>query len=194
MKYRVLAIALWLVCGVVRAAGPLVGLEFESEKNNDSGITNHSVDIIPGWEFSEESIVSRVELLIERNQDNRADANGVTAKENKLFVRLRRDGDFTDTLGYYVRGGIGRSFNSQGSFNYAYIEPGLEYKLAQKWAWTAAIRDTNSISSANGHHVTQFRTGPTLDFDKNNELEFLYAKGNGDANLTSWLLEYVHKF
>jgi len=134
MKYRVLAIALWLVCGVVRAAGPLVGLEFESEKNNDSGITNHSVDIIPGWEFSEESIISRVELLIERNQDNRADADGVTAKENKLFLRLRRDGDFTDTLGYYVRGGIGRSFNSQGSFNYAYIEPGLEYKLAQKWA------------------------------------------------------------
>ena len=94
MIYRVIAIALWLICGVARAEGPLVGLEFESEKDNRSGITNHAVDIVPGWEFSEKSLISRIELLIEGNQDTRADANGVTAKENKLFLRIRRDGDW----------------------------------------------------------------------------------------------------
>lgn len=194
MKYRVIAIALWLICGVARAEGPLVGLEFESEKDNRSGITNHAVDIVPGWEFSENSLISRVELLVEKNQDTRADADGVLAKENKLFVRIRHDGDFTDTLGYYIRGGVGRSFNNQRNFNFAYIEPGIEYKFTQKWAWLVAFRDTNSIDSVRGRHVRQFRTGPSVDLDKNNELEFLYAKGNGDADLTSWVFEYVHRF
>jgi hypothetical protein len=194
MKYQVIAITLWFICGVARATGPLVGLEFESEKNNRSGITNHAVDIVPGWEFSEESLINRIELLIERNQDTRADADGLLAKENKLFVRIRHDGDFTDTFGYYIRGGVGRSFNNQRNFNFAYVEPGIEYKFTQRWAWTLAIREINSIDSVAGQRITQIRTGPSLDFDKNNELEFLYVKGSGDANMTSWVFEYVHKF
>jgi hypothetical protein len=194
MKYKVIALALCVICGVARAEGPLVGLEFESEKNNKSGITNQAVDIVPGWEFSEKNLINRIELLIEGNKDTSADAEGVTAKENKLFVRIRHDGKFTDTLGYYIRGGVGRSFNNEGNFNYAYVEPGVEYEFADKWAWLVAVRDTNSIDGTSGHHVTQFRTGPTFDLDKSNELEFLYVKGTGDADLTSWVLEYVHKF
>jgi len=194
MKWNVGAIALCLVCGIARAAGPLVGLEFESEKNNNNGITNHALDIVPGWEFSEKSIINRIELLIERNQDGRADADGVLAKENKLFVRLRHDGELTDKLDYYVRGGIGRSFNNQRSFNYGYVEPGIEYKLTQHFDWTMAIREINSIDNASGQHITQLRTGPSVEFGKGNELEFLYTKSSGDANLRSWVVEYIHKF
>jgi hypothetical protein len=194
MKYQAIAIALCLVCGVARAEGPLLGLEYESEKDNNSGIRNNAVDIIPGWEFSDKSLISRVELIIERNKDSGADADGELAKANKLFVRLRHDGDFTDTLGYYVRGGVGRSFNNERDFNYAYVEPGIEYKFAEKWAWAVAVRETNSIDSTSGQRLTQFRTGPSFDWDKNNELELVYIKGSGDENLTSWALEYVHKF
>jgi hypothetical protein len=194
MKYKMIALALSFVCGVARAAGPLVGLEFESEKNNKNGITNRAVDIIPGWEFSDKSFINRIELLIERNQDARAEDDGLLAKENKLFVRIRHDGDFSDTFGYYIRGGVGRSFNNEHNFNYAYVEPGLEYKLTEKWAWLAAVREINSIDRTGGQHVTQFRTGPSFDLDKNNELEFLFIKGRGDADETSWALEFVHKF
>ena len=192
MKYPL--IALWLICGVARAEGPLLGFEFESEKNHNSGITNRAVDIVPGWEFSEENLISRVELLIDRNQAASADSDGVRAKENKLFVRIRHDGEFTDTLGYYIRGGVGRSFNNQRNFNFAYIEPAIEYKFAQRWAWKLAIRDIHGIDNVGGHHVRQIRTGPSLDWDKNNELEFLRVQGNGDEKLTSWVFEYVHKF
>jgi hypothetical protein len=183
MKYRLVAVALCFACGFARAEGPLIGLEFESEKNRASGITNHAVDIVPGWEFADDRIINRVELLIERNQDTSSDADGVTAKANQLFVRLRHDGDFNDTLGYYVRGGIGRNFNNEHSYNFAYIEPGIEYKLSP-----------NAIDSAAGHHITQFRTGPSLDIDKGNELEFLYTRGHGDEDLASWVVEYIHKF
>lgn len=194
MTFRAAGIALALICGVARAEGPLLGFEFESEKNNDSGTTNRSVQLVPGWVFSNKSLISRVELLITRDQDTSSDANGMLAKENRLFVRIRHDGDFSDNLAYYLRGGVGRSFNTQRNFNYAYVEPGIEYKFVRRWAWTVAFRETNSIDSASGQHVAQFRTGPSFDLDENNEFEIRYAKGSGDANLTSWAFEYTHRF
>jgi len=194
MKFRVIGIALAFICAVARAEGPLLGFEFESEKNDNSGITNHGVQIIPGWQFSEKSLIHRVELLFDRDQDTTRDADGVLAKENKLFVRIRHDWDFAENLGYYIRGGVGRSFNNQRSFNYAYVEAGVEYRFMQKWAWTVAFREKNAIDGASGQHVAQFRTGPSFDLDKSNELEIRYATGSGDARLTSWAFEYVHKF
>jgi len=194
MTFRAAGIALALICGVARAEGPLLGFEFESEKDNDTGITNHGVQLIPGWAFSEKSLISRVELLIGRDQDTSSDASGELAKENKLFVRIRHEGHFSDTLGYYIRGGVGRSFNNQRNFNYAYVEPGIEYKFMRRWAWTVAFRETNSINGVSGQHIAQFRTGPSFDLDENNEFEIRYAKGSGDARLASWAFEYVHKF
>jgi hypothetical protein len=191
---RLLAIVLCLLHGVAHAAGPLLGLEFESEKNDNSGITNHAVEIAPGWEFAEKSTINRVELLVERSQDDKADADSLLAKENKVFLRIRHDGEFSDTLGYYVRGGVGRSFNNERHFNFAYVEPGLEYKFRQDWAWTLALREGDSLDSITGKHVTQLRTGPSYEFDQNNEFELLYAKGHGDSNLTSVILEYVRRF
>jgi len=189
-----LAFALWLLCGVARAAGPLLGLELESEKNNKSGISNFAVEIAPGWKFAEGNLISRVELLIQKNRDDRAEDGGLVAKENKIFLRIRHDGDISESLEYYIRGGVGRSFNNERDFNYAYIEPGIEYKLPKNWAWILAIRETNAIDSKTGKHITQVRTGPSYEFGENNELELVYAKGHGDADLSSWVLEYVHTF
>ena len=192
MKYQL--VALWAICGLAHAEGPLIGFEFEAERNNGSGIRNNAVDIVPGWEFSEKSPISRVELLIERNRDNRADGDGITAKENKLFVRIRHDGDINDSLGYYIRGGVGRSFNQERDFNFAYVEPGIEYKFAPRWGWTLAFRDVDSIDAVGGQHVRKLLTGPSLDLDERNELEVRYIRGRGDEDLTAWAVEYVHKF
>ena len=192
MKYRILV--LLLACEVAHATGPLIGVELESEKDNKSGRFNHALEVAPGWEFSDNSIISRVELLFERNEDTSADSAGVTAKENKVFLRIRRDGDFNDQWGYYVRGGVGRSFNNERNFNYAYIEPGLEYKITQRWAWTVAYRELNAIDGAAGQHVGQAMTGPSFDVSKNDELELRYVRSHGDKDLTSWFVEYVHKY
>lgn len=194
MRFRAAGIALALICGVARAEGPLLGFEFESEKNNDTGIANLGVQLVPGWAFSEQSLISRVELLIDRNQDTSSDAGEALAKENKLFVRIRHEGHVSGTFGYYIRGGVGRSFNNRRNFNFAYVEPGIEYKFTRRWAWIVAFRETDSIDGVSGQHIAQFRTGPSFDLDANNEFEIRYAKGSGDARLTSWAFEYVHKF
>jgi hypothetical protein len=192
MKYGLIVFSLF--CGLARAEGPMIGLEFESERDNRSGMTNHAVTVIPGWEFSEKNLINRVELLIERNEDTGPDSSGAIAKENKLFLRVRHDGEFGDNFGYYIRGGAGRSFNNDRHYNFAYIEPGVEYKFAPKWAWTVAYREINAIDSMSGQHVGKLITGPSFDLSKNNEFEFRYVRGHGDKDLTSWLFEYVHRY
>lgn len=190
MKYP--ALVLLVCCGVAQAEGARIGLELESEKDNRSGLTNHAITVIPGWEFSEGSLISRVELLVEHNRDTKADSSGVTARENKYFVRIRHDGELSDHIGYYVRGGIGHSDNNDQNFNFAYVEPGVEYKLDDHWAWTLAYREINSIDGTNGEHVGKLYVGPSFDMNKNNEFELRYVRGYGDQNVTSWVFEYVH--
>ena len=80
------------------------------------------------------------------------------------------------------------------SFNYAYIEPGLKYLFNEKWEWTLAFREINSIDGTGGQHVRKYITGPSFSLDKNNELEFRYIKGYGDKDLKSWQVGYTHKF
>lgn len=194
MRNKYFAPMLFVVFTAARADGGRLGLEFESERNHQTGITNHALTIAPGWKFSEDHFVSTVELLVERNRDTSADSDGALAKENKLFLRIRHDGELTDKIGYYVRGGLGRSSNNERNFNYVYIEPGLEYEIDDHWAWTIAYREVDSIGNTSGQHVHKIYLGPSFDIDKNNELEFRYVKGNGDQDVKALVVEYVHKF
>ena len=194
LRTAVFGMTLLLAYGLVHAEGFLVGLEYESEKDNRTGISNHALTVIPGWEFPETNFINRVEVLFERNRDTAADSDGILAKESKVFVRLRHDGELSERFGYYVRGGVGRSFNNERDFNFAYVEPGLELKINDKWEWVLAARETNAVDSASGQHVHEVRTGPNFDVDKNNEIEFRFVRGNGDKDTKSWLAEYVHRF
>lgn len=193
MKIRSLALALLLSNAAVHAEGARLGVEFEAERDQRSGITNHAVTLAPGWEFSENSLLSRVELLVERNRDLAADDDGVFAKERTLFLRLRHDGELSERFGYYVRGGVGRSTNNEHDFNYAYIEPGIEFKINDAWEWVFADREINSIDGTAGKRGHKFYLGPNVDIGQHNELEFRYVKGSGDHHVESWLIEYVYK-
>jgi len=191
---RYLGLVVLFAYGAADADGARIGLEYESEKDNETGMMNDAVTVKPGWEFSKESLINLVELLIDRNQDANADSDGLRARETKLFIRLRHNRNFNESIGYYVRGGVGRSINNQQNFNYAYVEPGLKYKFNEKWEWTLAFRKINSIDGTDGQRVRKYITGPSFGLDKNNELEFRYVKGYGDKDLKSWQVGYTHKF
>lgn len=192
MKY--LGLVVLFAHGAAHADGARIGLEYESEKDNRTGMMNDAITVKPGWEFSKDSLINLAEFLIDRNQDANADSSGLRARETKLFVRLRHSRNFREDIGYYIRGGVGRSINNQRNFNYAYIEPGLNYKLNETWEWTLAFREINSIDGTDGQHVRKYVTGPSFSFDKSNEIELRYIKGYGDKNLTSWQVGYTHKF
>ena len=193
-EMRYAALAILVAPGAACADGARIGLEYEWEKDRKTGIVNHAVTVKPGWEFSRESPVNVVELLIDRSKDATPDSTGSRAAETKLFLRIRRNGKLTESIAYHIRGGVGRGFNDERSFNYAYIEPGLKHEFDEKWEWTFAIRAIDSIDGTEGRKVVKFITGPSLSLDKNNELEIRYAKSTGDKSVASWAIGYVHKF
>ena len=191
---RFFGFLLLISCGVAQAEGARVGIEYEHEKDNNSGIRNQALTVKPGWEFSKDSLINLIELSIERNRDIDADSNGAHAQETKLFLRIRHNRSINDRFAYYLRGGVGRSFTDQRKFNYGYIEPGLKVKLNGAWEWTVAVREINSIDGTDGQHVRKFITGPSFSFNENNEIELRYVRGYVDKNITSWSLGYTHKF
>jgi hypothetical protein len=138
---------------------------------------NDAVTLKPGWEFPKDNLINLVELLIDRNQDESDDSSGFRARETKLFLRLRHTRKFNESTGYYLRGGVGRSINNQQNFNYAYIEPGLKYEFNQRWEWTIAVRESNSIDGTNGQRVRKFITGPALASTKTTSLNFAMSEG-----------------
>jgi len=196
MRYKCLAcvVACGLICGNAQAEGARVGMEYESEKDLRTGIVNHALSVSPGWQFAENNLINRAELLLEHNQDDRADNSGVRASENKFFVRLQHSGKVTEHLGYSLRGGLGRHFGGQEGISFGYLEQGIKFEFAPRWVWVAAFRQINSVDGTNGERVRKFITGPSFDLDKSNEIEFRYYHGRGDKDLRAWALEYVHKY
>lgn len=192
MKY--LGLVVLFAYGAAHANGARIGLEYESERDNKTEIMNDAFTLQPGWEFSRDSLINLVQLLIDRNQDASADSNGLRARETKLFIRLRHNRKFNESIGYYIRGGVGRSINNQKNFNYGYIEPGLKYEFSNRWEWTLAIREINSIDGTAGQRVRKYITGPSLALDENNEIELRYIKGYLDKDVKSWQVSYTHKF
>ena len=191
---RYLRLAVLFFYGVAYADGARIGFEYEREKDNKSGIKNDAFTVKPGWEFSKDRIINLVELSIERNRDAGTDSAGFRARETKVFVRLRHNRKLNDSVGYYVRGGVGRSFNNQRDFSYAYIEPGLKLEFNDRWEWTLALREIDSIDGMPGQRVRKFIAGPSYSLDKRNEIELRYVKSSGDKDVQSWSLGFVHKF
>lgn len=155
-------------CGTVEAAGARFSLELESEKDRDSTIINNAVTSIPGWDFGDGHLFSRVEVLLEANQDNQCDPSG-RGTANKLFLRLCHDGELGGSLAYYGRGGIRRAFNISHDYNYGYIEPGVEHKFTTLWAWSGAGRAIDAIDNTDGQRVSKVITGPSYDMDEDHE-------------------------
>jgi hypothetical protein len=191
---RCFGLLLLFACGAAHAAGARIGLEYEREKDNRSGMSSNALTVETGWEFEKESLINLVELSVERSRDAEADSTGFRECETKVFFRLRHNRMLNDSVGYYVRGGVGRSFNNERNFSYAYIEPGLKFEFNDRWEWTAGLRAINSIDGTSGQRVRKFIAGPSYSLDKRNEIELRYLRGHGDKDVTSWSLGYTHKF
>ena len=187
-------VLLALLHATAYAEGPRIGIEVEREKDRNSGVASHGVTLQPGWQFAQGSLIDRAEVLIERSLDERADASGQREHETKVFLRIRHSGTITESLTYYVRGGVGRSVGSDERFTYAYVEPGLKYELGKNWEWTLGLREIDSIDGTAGQHVHKLITGPSLSFGPHHEVELRYGHAWGDKRLRSLSVEYTRKF
>ena len=192
MKYFTALI--FLACGYAQAEGARLGIEYELEKDRKTGIRNHAVTVQPGWEFAAASPINLVELLIERSVDEKADADGSRGHATKFFLRIGQQRDLTQGIGYYLRGGAGRSFTNERDFNYAYIEPGLKLDMSERWELTLGVRVGDAIGGVRGERILKYIIAPAYALDKRNELEFQYVRSRGDEDAWSLGLGYVHRF
>jgi hypothetical protein len=180
--------------GLVSAASPRIGIEVERERDRRSGTINHALTLQPGLQLAKGSVIDRVELLIERNKDVEVPQGRDRESETKLFLRLRHSGKVTEALAYYLRGGVGRSFNSERNFSYGYLEPGLKYEFRERWEWTLGWRVIDALDAREGQRVYKLITGPSYSFDEQNEVEVRHIRGTGDKDVRAWSITYVRKF
>jgi hypothetical protein len=180
--------------GSAHAEGFRLGVEYEFEKDRRSGIRTHEVSLEAGWQFPKSSPIDLIELLIERNRDARTNDEGFRARETKLFLRLRHQGELTRSAGYYLRGGAGRSFNNETNFWYAYIEPGLKVELNERWEWMFGVRFGDAIDGTRGERVLKYITGPSFELDKHNEVELRYFRATRDEDAWAVSIGYTHRF
>ena len=184
---------LLLACGVAHAEGPRLGVELEREKDRTTRAASNQVSLEPGWDFAKDAVIDRAELLIQRTRDAQPDNDGDHARKTRVFARLRHSGKLTEALTYYVRGGVGRSFNSERDFTYGYVEPGLTYELG-RWEWTFGWRAMDALHGVDGRRSRKIITGPSYNVDVRNEIELRYTRTSGDERSHSWGVAYVRKF
>jgi hypothetical protein len=178
----------------VKAAGFRFEAEYESERDRRTHERSHAVTLKPGWEFAHDRFINLVELLIEREQAAHRDAEGSRERETKFFLRLRHSGNLAQSLSYYVRGGVGRNLGTERDFTYAYVEPGLNYELTDRWEWKLAVRHIDAIDGTDGERVRKFITGPSFNLGRQNEIELQYSRARGDKDLWSWSIGYLQRF
>ena len=183
-----------MFAATAHAEGPRIALQIEREKNRESGVVSRGAGVEAGWQFASGSLIDRIELLIDRSIDRRADAGGEREHESSVFLRIRHSGKATESLTYYLLGGVGHNSGSEQSFNYAYVEPGLKYELGKRWEWTLGFREIDAIDGTAGEHVHKLITGPSYSIDSHHEVELRYARTTGDKRLRAWSVQYTYKF
>ena len=181
------------VAAAAHAQGPLIGVEIERERDRDAGTNSHAVTLKPGWRFAEGGVIDRIELLIEREIAEK-DADGERERATRIFLRARHSGNLSQTLKYYVQGGVGRNFNNERDFSYAYIEPGLRYQLGERWEWTLGLREIAAIDGRDGERVHKLVVGPTFKLAPGHDIEVHYMRSTGDKHQHAWSIEYERKF
>jgi len=175
------------------AEGFRLGAEYDSTLDHKTNKASQAFTLLPGWDFPHGHAIDRMELLLEESRDS-PDKHGLIPKGHKVFVRLRHDGEFSERLHYYLRGGMGRSTSRSSAFNYAYVEPGLSYKAGNDWGVSLGYRDSIAIDGTRGQHVRDVLAGLNFALDRNDHLELIYIRGRRDKDLTTWAIQYVHSF
>lgn len=191
---RLIAIVLLLVGASAHAEGFRLGLDYEFERDRERDVRTHQVSVKPGWEFAKGSPIDLVEFLIERSQDANTGNDGVRERETKVLLRLRHSGNWTDRLGYYIQGGIGRSFHSERNYTYATVEPGVKYQFNSRWDLKVGLRHRDAIDGADGERVTKLISQLSFALTPRDELELQVSRGKGDKDLWALGVGYVRQF
>lgn len=177
---------------------PQIGIEFEHEKAADGNTHANSMTLFPGIAWKE-GWITRAELLLMREHEVETNGGATERSEEYAYgLRLRKDVEFTENFGGFLRALVGRRGNKESSYNYGYIEPALKWEFKDGIELYAGYRFIRSLGNTSGHDSNQLRMGPGWDITDQHGVDLRWSR-TWDANTRTRLndaveVEYSYRF
>jgi hypothetical protein len=154
---------------------PTLGLEFEHQKMAFGAGHSNSLTLVPGLSFKD-GFIHKVDVLIEAERENEIE-DGVNEKTHvkKLALRLKKNFELDDSWALFVRGLVGREWNTLENFNYSYVDTGIHYEYGA-FGLMAGLRFQRTLDGTAGHDRNKFRFGPSYEIDAHHEIELRFVR------------------
>jgi hypothetical protein len=176
---------------------PSLGLEFEHQKMAFGAGHSNSLTLVPGLSFKD-SFIHKVDVLIEAERENEIE-DGVNEKTHvkKLALRLKKNLELDDSWALFVRGLVGREWNTLENFNYSYVDAGIHYERGS-FGFMAGLRFQRTLDGTAGHDRNKFRFGPSYEIDAHHEIELRFIRAwnvqTRKRDSDALIAEYTYKF
>ena len=176
---------------------PSLGLEYEHQKMAFGAGHANSLTLVPGLSFKD-SFIHKVDVLIEAERENEIE-DGVNEKTHvkKLALRLKKNFELDDSWALFVRGLVGREWNTLENFNYSYVDTGIHYEHGA-FGFMAGLRFQRTLDGTAGHDRNKFRFGPSYEIDAHHEVELRLIRAwnvqTRKRDSDALIAEYTYKF
>ena len=176
---------------------PSLGLEYEHQKMAFGAGHANSLTLVPGLSFKD-SFIHKVDVLIEAERENEIE-DGVNEKTHvkKLALRLKKNFELDDSWALFVRGLVGREWNTLENFNYSYADAGIHYERGA-FGFMAGLRFQRTLDGTVGHDRNKFRFGPSYELDDHHEVELRLIRAwnvqTRKRDSDALIAEYTYKF
>ena len=176
---------------------PSLGLEFEHQKMAFGAGHANSLTLVPGLNFKD-GFIHKVDVLIEAERENEIE-DGVNEKTHvkKLALRLKKNFELDDSWALFVRGLVGREWNTLENFNYSYVDTGIHYEYGA-FGFMAGLRFQRTLDGTVGHDRNKFRFGPSYELDDHHEVELRLIRAwnvqTSKRDSDALIVEYTYKF
>jgi hypothetical protein len=176
---------------------PSLGLEFEHQKMAFGAGHANSLTLVPGLSFKD-SFIHKVDVLIEAERENEIEdgVNEITHVK-KLALRLKKNFELDDSWALFVRGLVGREWNTLENFNYSYVDTGIHYEYGA-FGFMAGLRFQRTLDGTVGHDRNKFRFGPSYELDDHHEVELRLIRAwnvqTRKRDSDALIVEYTYKF
>ena len=176
---------------------PSLGLEYEHQKMAFGAGHANSLTLVPGLNFKD-GFIHKVDVLIEAERENEIE-DGVNEKTHvkKLALRLKKNFELDDSWALFVRGLVGREWNTLENFNYSYVDTGIHYEYGA-FGLMAGLRFQRTLDGTAGHDRNKFRFGPSYEIDAHHEIELRFVRAwdvqTRKRDSDAFIAEYTYKF
>ena len=117
-----------------------------------------------------------------------------TDNDQRAEIALIASKKIMGPVSLYTRGGAGFKMTRNKSHEYWHIEPGLKYKLSDKWSIKGGVRFRDSFDSIYEQSDITYKAGISYKLDKNNNIGIGSKFKRGDSQYNAIGVSYKVNF